>query len=304
MIVQRHVGNCQVCEGDFKSTPGGILALHGYKRPGNGSVHGRCPGEGSLAYERSRELIPLVISGYRADEARACEYIREIDAGEVTVLYRKEMRGRLEKSVEITPSDATWAWELLNARRAAESQAHMARETQKHYVKRYDAWQLRPLRTLDEEGRTPEQKDQQESRANGRLAVKNEKEAKAEATRIQRGKTLLERKAILDRAGAMIRDAAARGDKAAVLQVLEDLGKKKNKSLLEPSFAMESLDKLKRYGTVPADLPDDIASSKDECIAYHWETDLHADGALLALGLAERVVFGRGIKYARVWTKF
>jgi hypothetical protein len=142
---------------------------------------------------------------------------------------------------------------------------------------------------VDEQGRTIEQRQAQEGRKQERAAAKSAKEATAEALRAQRGKILMDRRAILDRAGALIREAAARGDRDAVMAVLMDLGKKKNKPLLDPSFAMaESLAGLKRYGTVPTDLPESVAWDANGVSAGAWEMELRADAALANLGIDYR----------------
>jgi len=159
---------------------------------------------------------------------------------------------------------------------------------------RLRGWSLRPLREVDEFGHTREHREAAEARKGERLASRSIKEEKARALAADRGKKLIERKARLDDAGRRIRDAATVGDRSGALAVLRDLGKKKNESLLNPSFATATpIADLKRQGVVPADLPD-----VGDRVAYSWEEDLVADDALVALGLAE---FddrrGRGISY-------
>ena len=53
-------GNCQICERDIKGGKG-ILAHHGYKRPGNGWQSDSCMGARNLPYEVSKDMIPPVI---------------------------------------------------------------------------------------------------------------------------------------------------------------------------------------------------------------------------------------------------
>jgi len=286
MLVRRFIGNCQICEGDFKTSPDGTVALHGYKRPGDGSIHGRCPGEGWAAYELGTNRIPLVIDAYKQEAVDIDKRVRRIDAGEVTSFLESGYRGKLK---EVTTADPQWKWKILDHRRDLLAKKRRAEEMVVHYQTRLQRWTLRPLREVDEQGRTIEQRQAQEGRKQERAAAKSAKEATAEALRAQRGKILMDRRAILDRAGALIREAAARGDRDAVMAVLMDLGKKKNKPLLDPSFAMaESLAGLKRYGTVPTDLPESVAWDANGVSAGAWEMELRADAALANLGIDYR----------------
>lgn len=55
-IATRFLGRCQYCGNEQKlvegSKPGTFaLVLHGYKRPGTGSIHGNCPGVGYDPWE-------------------------------------------------------------------------------------------------------------------------------------------------------------------------------------------------------------------------------------------------------------
>lgn len=52
----KQTGTCQVCAGTFKIVRGKI-SLHGYNRPGDGIIHGRCPGAQELPYEESRTAL-------------------------------------------------------------------------------------------------------------------------------------------------------------------------------------------------------------------------------------------------------
>lgn len=49
----RHQGVCQFC-GNQQVVKDGVLVLHGYQRPGWGSIFGRCPGAGHQPLQRER----------------------------------------------------------------------------------------------------------------------------------------------------------------------------------------------------------------------------------------------------------
>lgn len=55
---------CQICARHIKANTG-VIAHHGYQRPGTGWQTASCPGAQSLPYEQSRDLIPVVIEAYR-----------------------------------------------------------------------------------------------------------------------------------------------------------------------------------------------------------------------------------------------
>ena len=112
---------------------------------------------------------------------------------------------------------------------------------------------------------TPETRAAKEARAADRAAKRAAKEAKAASLRAKHAGRLALRKAMLDEAGAKIRQAVAEKPiaeaKAVTLEVLRELGKVKNERVLDCSY--------------------------DQTRADMWEADLKADDALLACGLAK-----------------
>src|SRR5688572_15711949 len=50
-----YIGECQVC-GQFQVVKKSLMVLHGYKRPGDGQIDGRCPGENHVPFELSCEV--------------------------------------------------------------------------------------------------------------------------------------------------------------------------------------------------------------------------------------------------------
>jgi hypothetical protein len=295
VTVTRYVGNCQICEGDFKATSGGAVALHGYQRPGYGHIHGRCPGEGALAYERSRDLILVAIKSKEREVAALDAELGRIDRGELASIRRSIRRPPYfveVKADEVAPYE--WQAELQRHRGEVGHKRSMAERARARFQQRYDAWALRPLREVDELGRTEEDRAKTEARKGARASARQANEDKAKVLAAGRGAKLIERRAVLDGAGELIRQAAARGDRDGALKVLRELGRKRHASLLDPSFAVaEPIAALKLQGVIPADLPD-----VGERVAYEWEEDLHADAALLELGLARQEPGrGRGIAY-------
>lgn len=68
-------GECQICEGHFSNRTG-TLAKHGYKRPGDGFLHGECYGAHRRPYTATdalveyRKIIEGMLRDAKADLAR------------------------------------------------------------------------------------------------------------------------------------------------------------------------------------------------------------------------------------------
>ena len=69
---------CQICARPIKSK-NGIIAHHGYKRPGNGWQTNSCPGARHLPYEVSCDILPSTIANIeqyiKLEETRLEEFI-------------------------------------------------------------------------------------------------------------------------------------------------------------------------------------------------------------------------------------
>lgn len=71
--------HCQICAREIKANTG-LIAHHGYQRPGTGWQTASCDGAKQLPYEVSRDFIPVVIERYKNfaanQEALADEMLR------------------------------------------------------------------------------------------------------------------------------------------------------------------------------------------------------------------------------------
>jgi hypothetical protein len=79
-----NTGTCAVCGGNFKRDGTGI-GNHGFQRPGDGMLHGRCCGVGYLPWE----LSPIGAEAYIKDalepsKARAEERLEQLTTGQIT----------------------------------------------------------------------------------------------------------------------------------------------------------------------------------------------------------------------------
>ena len=79
----RHVGNCQLCESDQKLRDGRMVHP-GDLRPGDGYIHGDCPGVDEVPYEVSCDLIKVHKAALEHQLAGLRKRLAAIVAGEVT----------------------------------------------------------------------------------------------------------------------------------------------------------------------------------------------------------------------------
>lgn len=99
----RHVGFCALCEGDFKLTTNAlrhyqdydavkrdelVLVHHGFKRPGDGRIHGDCMVVNEVPYETSCEPLKPYLHGLHARKASFEEHLAALKAG--AILYFQE----------------------------------------------------------------------------------------------------------------------------------------------------------------------------------------------------------------------
>ena len=106
-----HQGTCGVCEQRYKVRDQKVV-LHGYKRPGDGYIDGRCFGEGRLSWEVSAEPAQLfLVEVIRPRHSKLVQRLADFDAGRVTSLVR-----RVHKPVSaqttfetIRPDHPAWA---------------------------------------------------------------------------------------------------------------------------------------------------------------------------------------------------
>lgn len=271
--VTRWLGQCQLCEGGFKTTEGGTVALHGYKRPGDGrGVVGRCPGEGGLAYELSCNLIKNRLPGAEEHLAAAKARLAELESGTVTYFERHHWthRGtRLERecfAIGVT-QEYNWNWAMAGLKDEVSADIRRMAEQVDRYKKRIAEWTLRPLTEVDEEGRTQATRDAAAARAQERADKRAEKEAKA--------------KVLADKRAA--KEEAKRAFLAPIREKLVALASTPSRE-------------AKREAE---DILWDMQSAKNRSIigrgVWDWQDVLGADAALVALGFETLKHNGRPI---------
>jgi uncharacterized protein (DUF2164 family) len=185
--VYRHVGNCQLCEGDFKLTSADRMVHHGYKRPGDGSIHGDCPAVDALPYEMSCELINSYVAGLRLQLEAANRYLVKLESGAVTYLTDSHIAGykatRRVVTVEFVAGvSAPYCFDraLRDAKQHIENTIQNLESSIERCDKRIAAWEPVPTRIVSElVAKAQEEKD---ARKAERAAAKAVRDAKKAAT--------------------------------------------------------------------------------------------------------------------------
>ena len=276
VFVTRHVGSCQICEGDFKLDAANHMVHHGYTRPGYGYNVGDCSGVAEDPYEVSCALLPPRLRGVEAYIECQREYLAEYVAGRVDTIVRDESKWDATtckyEHVAVTYERATtrkhtWNQVYESKQHGIEALISQGEFEVARIAKRIANWRPMPIRELTEEfvaGSTPEARQAKAEAKAVRDAKHATLVAKREAIKAKHAARAAKRKAMLDEAGEKIRTAYAtlpeNEARGAVLAILTKLGKKANAGLLRGD-----------YGTDP----------------YNWEQDLKVDDVLKALGLTE-----------------
>ncbi len=155
MKTTRYLGNCQICEGDFKLHEGKMVH-HGYKRPGDGYIHGDCVAVGQPPYEVSCEIIKSVIPQVKAQRDNQVKYLAKLENKEVleisSIGYDRWTKRITTETFYVTTMDP-YRWERLEESKITETKGRiLSLESEiKRFEKRVADWKPMPIRTTEEE---------------------------------------------------------------------------------------------------------------------------------------------------------
>jgi hypothetical protein len=136
---RENTGSCPVCFQNIKLS-GGDMVLHGYKRPGSGSTHGKCSGYGWPAFETSVAGTKNHLESLQESLVLRKKLLRSLEDGEVTQLDIGYNRPKL-----IGPDDPQWD-RALKAKITEVKQFIEALEDEiKTFSKLVQHWKPRPL---------------------------------------------------------------------------------------------------------------------------------------------------------------
>jgi len=188
------LGTCGVCEREI-AVQDGRLVHHGYRRPGDGQIHGDCFAVGYEPYERSTKAcedyrqmvaqsIPPLETRLAALEAGTVTYIRK-------VAIRKVAMDRRELIVTEYVAGVSDYWTFAEAIRRETSEVRYALNAAQAEVARMqrliDGFELRELGTETRAGqKTREEKEARAAERAAKRAAKAEKEAAKNAKKAAR----------------------------------------------------------------------------------------------------------------------
>ncbi len=136
-------GSCPVCFSNIKITEDDQkIALHGYNRPGTGSVQGSCFGVGYQAFEvnvkGTEDYRKAVIE---PDYENAKKALAKVNSPTINLL----VYGNPLNPEEIHKGDPLWDYQLERAQKAAQSKYDYAEGMLIAYTKLVQHWTVRPL---------------------------------------------------------------------------------------------------------------------------------------------------------------
>lgn len=94
----RYVGTCQICEGRQKLEKRGdtlVLVHHGYKRPGDGAIHGDCFGVHYQPYENAHNACENFRDVALMRQQTLSQTLAKLEGGEIRTLTMRVYKGSL-----------------------------------------------------------------------------------------------------------------------------------------------------------------------------------------------------------------
>lgn len=189
----RVVGTCPVCEHQQKITPRGAMVLHGYRRPGDGSIEGDCFGVGLPPYEVSSEGCVKYQDVLVTWIQSATDNLRRLEARpEEMTSYSKVTRkiSVFQRDSEDFNDLRQYEYLLQSAIHQAQYTLHELERARKRMIKLIADWAPAPLIEIDEEGLTPQKRNERVIRKNERDTKRAEKDSKQTALRAARNERL------------------------------------------------------------------------------------------------------------------
>lgn len=215
-MTTRHIGTCQICEAEQK-LHNGCLVHHGYKRPGDGSIYGDCPGVGQEPYEVSAKFAAFYAESLRPSLAANIARAADLRAGKIARLT--EVRPNRAGKIVMVEFIAGVTEPFLFARKvddAVHTVDYMARQIEREIVRlvaRVAAWAPKAVRTVEEA--VAQEKAAKGVRASERAAVKAVRDAKKAATAARAEALAAKRAAIVASLCADFIRFAETGDRAS-----------------------------------------------------------------------------------------
>jgi hypothetical protein len=136
---REHTGSCPVCFQNIKLS-NEKMVLHGYRRPGTGTVHGSCFGVGYPAFELSVKGTKAYREVVENQTDSTERYLKKLKSDEVESLNT----GYRETKV-ISKGEPGWERALKQAIDSEERNLKSLKETLQDYTNLVTHWKIRPL---------------------------------------------------------------------------------------------------------------------------------------------------------------
>lgn len=180
--VTRNIGECQWCGADHKLFSDNTVVHHGYKRPGDGQIHGDCFGVGAVPYEVSCDLTKKLVSLLQGKLVGAKAYLERLKNGGVRFFMKQNRHGEAVQFAVGVTNDYDWNREIESATWNVESEIRHLTSEITIQEKRVANWVAKPIRTVEEMERLAQVgKDARKAERDAKRAEKNAKIAATKA---------------------------------------------------------------------------------------------------------------------------
>jgi hypothetical protein len=179
--VERLLGTCPICEGTYK-VRGGVMVHHGFKRPGDGMIHGDCFAVGAPPYEVSCEITKVYRAQIESHRANVAEVLSGYQARTVTRFSVSRLGcgwpTRIVETDYALGVTELYAWDYAfdHQTRELASRVRMLDSEIARLTQLVDTWEPRDIRTVMEE-KARHDKAAREARA---AEVQAKRDAKAQ----------------------------------------------------------------------------------------------------------------------------
>jgi hypothetical protein len=153
-----NTGTCGCCGGNFKRDSNGGLVNHGYERPGDGYLHGRCFGVGYQPWElASKSVEDMLAKLLRPFLAQQEKYLADLKAGAIATLTKTVSEWvsgrRVKKQVSVANTEFEFAQLLNNEIHRTEFQIRNVTADITRFEKQVAGWKLDDLPEVKHAGK-------------------------------------------------------------------------------------------------------------------------------------------------------
>lgn len=147
----RFVGTCQICEREHK-LHNGTIVHHGYKRPGDGEIHGDCFGVGHAPYETSCEQLKVYVALLTQDLEKAHDFLAQLTNGSVTELFvtHRDVSTWKNTTIKVTSDSPNWTTHIQSRIWGMQSKIRLLEGEQSRTTRRIQDWKPTTIKTFEE----------------------------------------------------------------------------------------------------------------------------------------------------------